>query len=85
MVVKEKGSDAPAKFHIWVAAQSIQINNGCQPTEIKQQCIKSVSDITNKFLLGKVSDNFHKICVKLREKICDLWTGDTQAATPYCC
>ncbi|POV95211.1 hypothetical protein PSHT_15776, partial [Puccinia striiformis] len=93
MVVKEKGSDAPAEFHIWVAAQSIQINNGCQPTEIKQQCIKSVSDITNKFLLGKiylfhfpnvtvlfpltiwlsefageVSDNFHKICVKLREK-----------------
>ncbi|POW11971.1 hypothetical protein PSHT_08251 [Puccinia striiformis] len=52
-----KGVDAPAQFHTWVAAQSIQVNNGCQPTEIKRQRIKSVGDVTDKFLVGTSSGN----------------------------
>ncbi|KAI7953667.1 hypothetical protein MJO28_006214 [Puccinia striiformis f. sp. tritici] len=69
MIASKNGRDAHAEFHIWVAVQAIQIENGCQPTEIKQQRIKAVSDITNKFLANKVADNIHKIRVKLKELI----------------
>ncbi|KAH9474112.1 hypothetical protein Pst134EA_001157 [Puccinia striiformis f. sp. tritici] len=64
-----KGVDAPAQFHTWVAAQSIQVNNGCQPTEIKQQRIKSVGDVTDKFLVDTVANNIHEIRVQLKEMI----------------
>ncbi|POV96046.1 hypothetical protein PSTT_15892 [Puccinia striiformis] len=50
MIGEQNGSDASAEFRIWVAAQSIQINNGCQPTEIKRQRTKSVGDVTDQFL-----------------------------------
>ncbi|POW14725.1 hypothetical protein PSTT_02721 [Puccinia striiformis] len=69
MIGEQNGSDASAEFRIWVAAQSIQINNGCQPTEIKRQRTKSVGDVTDQFLANRVSDNVHEIRVKLRELI----------------
>ncbi|KAI7933949.1 hypothetical protein MJO28_017384 [Puccinia striiformis f. sp. tritici] len=69
MIGEQNGSDASAEFRIWVAAQSIQINNGCQPTEIKRQRTKSVGDVTDQFLANRVSDNVQEIRVKLRELI----------------
>ncbi|KAH9446992.1 hypothetical protein Pst134EA_028976 [Puccinia striiformis f. sp. tritici] len=69
MIGEQNGSDASAEFRIWVAAQLIQINNGCQPTEIKRQRTKSVGDVTDQFLANRVSDNVHEIRVKLRELI----------------
>ncbi|KAH9451561.1 hypothetical protein Pst134EA_025508 [Puccinia striiformis f. sp. tritici] len=69
MIAAKNGRDARAEFHIWVAAQAIQIENGCQPMEIKQQRTKSVGDITDQFLANKVSDNVHEIRIKFKELI----------------
>ncbi|POW01790.1 hypothetical protein PSTT_12270 [Puccinia striiformis] len=57
MIGEQNGSDASAEFRIWVAAQSIQINNGCQQRK------------SNDSAPNRVSDNVQEIRVKLRELI----------------
>ncbi|KAI7942451.1 hypothetical protein MJO28_012478 [Puccinia striiformis f. sp. tritici] len=69
MVSTKKKKEAPALFHTWVASQAIQIENGCQPTQIKPQRTKAVGDVSNQFLKGTVSDNIHKIRIQLKELI----------------
>ncbi|KAI9626364.1 hypothetical protein KEM48_010423 [Puccinia striiformis f. sp. tritici PST-130] len=69
MVTSKEKKEAPALFHTWVASQAIQIENGCQPTEIKRQRTKAVGDISDQFLKGTVSDNIHEIRIQLKELI----------------
>ncbi|KNF03581.1 hypothetical protein PSTG_03104 [Puccinia striiformis f. sp. tritici PST-78] len=65
----QNGRDAPAQFHTWVAAQAIQIENGCQPTEIKRRRVRSVGDITDRFLANTVASNIHEIRIQLKDMI----------------
>ncbi|POW21670.1 hypothetical protein PSHT_02194 [Puccinia striiformis] len=67
--IDQKKKEAPALFHTWVASQAIQIENGCQPTQIKPQRTKAVGDVSNQFLKGTVSDNIHEIRIQLKELI----------------
>ncbi|POV98091.1 hypothetical protein PSHT_14225 [Puccinia striiformis] len=62
-------TDAPAQFHTWVAAQAIQIENGCQPTEIKRRRVRSVGNITDQFLANTVANKVHEICIQLKDMI----------------
>ncbi|KAI9605785.1 hypothetical protein H4Q26_004153 [Puccinia striiformis f. sp. tritici PST-130] len=48
---------------------AIQIENGCQPTQIKPQRTKAVGDVSDQFLKGTVSDNIHEIRIQLKELI----------------
>ncbi|POV97782.1 hypothetical protein PSTT_14845, partial [Puccinia striiformis] len=80
MIASKNGRDAHAEFHIWVAVQAIQIENGCQPTEIKQQRIKAVSDITNKFLANGL-DQTVLACLSLN-KIHLAYHSDWEAPPP---
>ncbi|KAI9611290.1 hypothetical protein KEM48_004530 [Puccinia striiformis f. sp. tritici PST-130] len=63
----QNGTDAPAQFHTWVAAQAIQIENSCQPTEIKQWRVRSVGNINDQFLA--MANNVHEICIQLKDMI----------------
>ncbi|POW17522.1 hypothetical protein PSTT_00398 [Puccinia striiformis] len=67
--IDQKKKEAPALFHTWVASQAIQIENGCQPTQIKPQRTKAVGDVSDQFLKGTVSDNIHEIRIQLKELI----------------
>ncbi|KAI9614418.1 hypothetical protein H4Q26_009574 [Puccinia striiformis f. sp. tritici PST-130] len=64
-----KGVNAPDQFHTWVAAQSIQVDNGCQPMQIKRQRIQTVGDLTDKFLVDTVANNISEIRVQLKDLI----------------